>query len=268
MKCGVHNHSTWSDGKNTPDEMAKTAFDKGIESFGFSEHAISPFDPGCANITQESQQKYFSDIRRLQEQYKGVMDIFLGLEIESVTPYISDELDYMIGSVHMIESGGNYYHLDSSVEKYKRAIHDLGSIEQVLKIYYETAINAATTLSPDIFGHFDIYKKLNKGGIFFDVTSSSYQEKALDALDAVIDTETIIEVNTGGISRGYITEPYPAPFLLKRVKERNAPIIITSDAHRAENIDFGYKDTRKMLLEIGFTNQMKLTADGFISVPL
>ena len=41
----------------------------------------------------------------------------------------------------------------------------------------------------------------------------------------------IFEINTGAISRGWRTTPYPAPFLLKRLAEKGADVMITSDCH-------------------------------------
>lgn len=38
-------------------------------------------------------------------------------------------------------------------------------------------------------------------------------------------------MNTGAIARGYRTTPYPAPFILKELKNLGCGIIISSDCH-------------------------------------
>lgn len=267
MRCGIHNHTTWVDGKNTAAEMAAAAYEKGLESFGFSEHAFSSIDLSCCMMPYE-QPHYMEQIRQLKNDYSGKMNIFLGLEIEMMAPVSKNELDYCIGSVHLIEKDGAFFGMDNTSLVIKDAIACFGSMKAVIKEYFATCCRTAPIVKPDVFGHFDLYKKLNQGGQFFDESDSAYQNAALEAIDAVADTGVIIEVNTGGIGRGYIKEVYPAPFLLRRLKERNTPIIITSDAHRTTQIDFAYEETKALLKEIGFTEQMMLTENGFISVAL
>ena len=42
---------------------------------------------------------------------------------------------------------------------------------------------------------------------------------AIDALHSMFETKAFLEVNTGGVARGYMTEPYPLAFLLKEWKD-------------------------------------------------
>jgi histidinol-phosphatase (PHP family) len=62
-----------------------------------------------------------------------------------------------------------------------------------------------------------------------------------------------VEVNTGGINRGKTSEVYPSPLFLRLLKERNVPLIITADAHKAEQLDGHYADAVKAMREAGYT---------------
>ena len=64
--------------------------------------------------------------------------------------------------------------------------------------------------------------------------------------------DVIFEVNTGAISRGYRKLPYPHENLLHILKKNNSKIILSSDTHSATTIDCYFKETRKMLRDIGF----------------
>ena len=90
-----------------------------------------------------------------------------------------------------------------------------------------------------------------------------YQSLALDALDAAVDAGAITEVNTGGMARGYRSFPYPAPFLLRRLLERKAPITLTSDTHSVETIDYAFAEVSAMLRGMGFSEVMRLGEQGF-----
>ena len=47
LKADFHTHTTYCDGKNTPAEMVKAAYDMGFTDFGISGHGdYSPAEPG------------------------------------------------------------------------------------------------------------------------------------------------------------------------------------------------------------------------------
>ena len=89
------------------------------------------------------------------------------------------------------------------------------------------------------------------------------RDAALAAAEECIRHGKIVEVNTGAISSSYRTTPYPAPFILKYLREKNAPITLTSDCHAKENIEVAFDETLEMLREIGFRELYVLTGDGF-----
>ena len=90
----------------------------------------------------------------------------------------------------------------------------------------------------DIAAHIDLIVKFNEGNEIFDEKSSLYRRYALEALDALLERDVIIEINTGGISRGFRKTPYPAAFLLERVAEKKGRVTISSDCHSKNNIFF------------------------------
>ena len=42
-KQNLHIHSTYADGKDTPEEIIQEAIKRGYDSIGFSEHSFMPF---------------------------------------------------------------------------------------------------------------------------------------------------------------------------------------------------------------------------------
>ena len=43
MKCNYHTHTTFCDGKASPEETARIAFEKKFDILGFSGHSMYPF---------------------------------------------------------------------------------------------------------------------------------------------------------------------------------------------------------------------------------
>ena len=76
------------------------------------------------------------------------------------------------------------------------------------------------------------------------------------------------ELNTGAISRGYRTSPYPMKNILKQMREWGFGAIISSDCHDAAYLDCGFDEARELLLACGFNEKYILTPAGFTSFKL
>ena len=62
-----------------------------------------------------------------------------------------------------------------------------------------------------------------------------------DAADILLKTGKPFEINTGAVSRGYRTEPYPSAEIRAYIREHGGKMILSSDAHQKENIGFGFE---------------------------
>ena len=269
IRSNLHTHTVYCDGQNTPLEMVEAAIEKGFRSIGFSGHAYTAFDPDCC-MSPTGTLAYCAEIRTLQEEYTGVIDVFLGLENDGLVPQPTDGYDYIIGSVHYLYAQGNYHTVDNSPHHMHACIEEGygGDALNMAQAYYDLLVSYATTDRVDIVGHFDLLRKMNGDKRFFDPLGPAYRRIALEALEPIAKAGKIFEVNTGAIARGFLKEPYPAPFLLKRLLELKAPIIVSSDAHAAENLDAQFGAVSTMLYEMGFRETMELKCgEGFVPVP-
>ncbi|MDD4083354.1 MAG: hypothetical protein PHD05_08245, partial [Sphaerochaetaceae bacterium] len=94
------------------------------------------------------------------------------------------------------------------------------------------------------------------------------QNIAINALEVLYKQGRIFEINTWAISRGYRKTVYPSLFILKKLKEWKAPIIISSDSHEKSNLSFYFDETQALLKSIGFKEQVELTVKGFKKISL
>ena len=113
--CSVHTHSILCDGKNTIAEMARAAFAAGAVSFGASGHSHTQisWDEGC--VLPADPVEYRDEVLRLRKEYRGRMDVLLGIEWDSQSDQPPpDWADYWIGSVHNVydEKAGVYHCVD------------------------------------------------------------------------------------------------------------------------------------------------------------
>ena len=261
-----HTHTPFCDGKNTAEEMVLAAIKAGFTSLGFSGHSPTPFDPGDFTGVVDIP-GYIREIERLKDVYRGKLDIHLGMEIDYFSQVDRENFDYIIGAVHYIKDEARevYYTVDNTAEELEACIEEAfgGDALAMVQRYYDLVVEMARQYRPHILGHFDLVRKLNAGDCFFDEDSPEYRDIALAALEKAAHTGCIFEINSGGIYRGYTRDPYPADFLLKRLAELEVPIIISSDAHDDNSLDFYFDEILSSLPSLGFKEITLLGKNGF-----
>lgn len=266
IKQNLHTHSTFSDGANSPEELVLSAIEKGFTGLGFSEHAYAPYDADCC-IKENQIPEYLAEIARLKQKYKGRLEIFVGFECDSYYNTPKDGLDFTIGSSHYVfdEKNAENFSIDYKPEVFERALKNVadGDIKRFLEIYYGNVTGFALEYKPDIIGHLDLVKKLNVNNRYFDPKSAWYVRMLGDVCEKIVKSGCIVEVNTGGISRGYLDEPYPSAEILGILYELNVPVTISSDAHDVSGLDCRFDEVERLLGKIGFKSVRQLTSTGF-----
>ena len=270
-KQNLHIHTTYADGKDTPEELIQEAIKRGYDSIGFSEHSFMAFSDYPYQMTIEEMADYKAEVRALKEKYKGIIDIFCGLEYEFFSDFDTEGFDYLIGSVHVMRHKDQLLFVDWTAEQTRENIEKVfgGDGIAYAKCYFEAVADLPNHGSFDILGHFDLLTKFNeKEPDLFDTQCEEYRAAATKAAKALVGKVKFFEVNTGAISRGYRTTPYPDPYIIREMKRLGFGAIISSDCHDRNFLDCGYEDAKRLLREAGFTEHYVLTDDGFVPIPL
>ena len=268
--CSVHTHSTLCDGRDTPEAMAAAAYAAGVKYFGVSCHSHTPIDLDEGYVLPADMTAYREAVLALREEYAGRMEVLLGLEWDSQSDVSPEGFDYWIGSVHYQKGGnGRFYAADWGEEHFTACRDELfgGDALAVAEGYFREVCRVAAK-KPPILGHIDLITKLNGGSRFFDETAPRYRAAALEALHAADPAATLLEINTGGVSRGYRTQPYPALFLLREWRTMGGRIILTSDAHSVDTVVYGYGQSAALAKAAGFTKSTLLTLEGPVECAL
>ena len=241
IKTDLHTHTVYSDGADTPEQMVLSAIEKGVKVYGISDHSYTPFDPGYC-MTPDKYAEYFSVLTELQEKYKDKIDLRRGMELDYYSDKPEIEFDYIIGSVHYVKAGGEYIPVDCSAEILLNGVrkHFGGDIYAFIEEYYRTEADVADKTGCDIIGHFDLVTKFNEGGVMFDESDPRYISAYRAAADRLLKTGKPFEINFGAIPRGCRTTPYPSSEILEYLKRKGAPLILSSDGHKKEDICFGF----------------------------
>lgn len=269
-KQNLHTHTNYTDGKDTPEEVVLAAIEKGFNSLGFSEHTYLKYSAFPRQLTAERAELYKKEIQALKEKYAGIIDIFCGLEYDFYSDVDTDGYDYLIGSVHYLDCTTEIASFDYGLERTVSYVQKYFSSDGLAfaKKYYETVARLPEKKNFDIIGHFDLITKNNEQGRFIDVSSKEYIDLGLEAIGALKGKIPFFEVNTGAISRGYRTAPYPQIEFLKEFKRCGFGAVITSDSHDKSTLDCSFEEAKELLISAGFKSRYILTKDGFKEIDI
>jgi histidinol-phosphatase (PHP family) len=226
----------------------EAAGERGIAELGVSEHvhrfaqalevwghpfwrrwAVDDLDAYCAFVREET-------------------DLKLGLEADFV-PGREDRManlldgrdwDYVLGSVHFLS--------EESVDM--RGDWDIwrsGDPDRVWRRYFETVAEAARSGLYDVIAHPDLVKVWGDGAPRPDGDLQRFYEPAVEA---IAESGVAVEVSTAGL-RKPVAEIYPARGFLELCLEAGAPVALSSDAHRPEQLGHEYDRALELLSDVG-----------------
>jgi len=248
--CSYHNHTTFSDGRNSAEEMVQAAIARGMPAIGISDHSFTPCDTSYC-MKEEHYPLYLAELDRLREKYAGQITLLRGIELDYDSHMaITEKLDYFLGSVHYLIFDGRVYAIDHTADIQRECIarEFAGDKIAFARCYYDTLVKHIRRCRPTIVGHFDVITKFS----LLDEEDPAYQAVATEALEQVVEVTPLVEINTGAISRGWRKTPYPADFLLRRLHELGGQVTLGGDSHAVDTIDCCFDQAAALAKAAGF----------------
>jgi histidinol-phosphatase (PHP family) len=224
------------------------ADERGIAELGVSEH-VYRFEqalevwrhPYWMANARDDLDDYCSFVRERTDLRLGIeADFVVGGEDRMANLLLAHDFDYVIGSVHFLR--------DEAVDMDDYSVWDGGhSAEDVWRRYFETLGEAARSGLFDVLAHPDLVK----------VWGDERPQPAGDlrryyelAMDGIAEGGIAVEVSTAGL-RKRVRELYPAPAFLEMCLEAGAPVALSSDAHRPQDVGADYERALELLSELG-----------------
>lgn len=263
IKSNFHQHSLFSDGKKPLEDYIQQALQLGFTAMGFSEHSPLPFET-YYSLESNREEEYVMETNRLKQKYHDQIDLYRALEQDYIPSITEDfasvakrlELNYSIGSVHLVSpaAGEELWFIDGP----NQDIYDVGltqffgaDIKQAVKAYYHQLNQMIDSQQMDVVGHLDKIK-MHNADRFFKEEEMWYQKLVNETLDLIKSKNLIVEVNTRGIYKKRSAHYFPDNACLRKIKQLNIPVIISSDAHEPHELNLGFEAAREHLLLFGF----------------
>jgi histidinol-phosphatase (PHP family) len=263
----IHTHTFFCDGKDDIETFCRVAYEKGLDSLGFSAHAPIFAQTGLRtnwHLKDERLEEYLESVRSAKKRWAGKLPVYLGMEVDFIQGisgpadkfYQEMELDYIIASVHyVVPPKGELFAVDGPLEEVEQGIKEGfgGDPMGMVEFYFNSEEAMIRAGGFNLLGHPDLVKLHNTGNKYFNPQSDFYLKRIASLASLLAETGIPSELNTGGLNRDKISECYPSLDFLKCCRKQNVPIVINADAHRAEDLDGYYEEARKALLEAGYT---------------
>lgn len=272
-----HSHCDYCDGGAPIEDFVAEAADRGLLAYGVSSHAPLPFDCKWA-MRSTAIKDYMRRIDYLRCTRTDLPELYTGLEVDFI-PGIAGprssfiralDLDYTIGSIHFIdaEPDGRPWEVDGSNRIFQRGLDAIfdGDIEAAVRRYFALTREMVETSCPDVVGHLDKIKIQNASHAYFDEGEPWYRREMLRTLDAIADTNVVVEVNTRGFYKGKATL-YPSIWVLEEMAKRDIPVTINSDAHLPSEIIKGFTEAAGALFGVGYRELTVLTDGHWRAMP-
>ena len=249
----LHTHTTYCDGKDTPRDMIEGAIAMGLSAIGFTAHAYTAFDESYC-MKKEDEKRYLAELSALKAEYRDKIGVYIGFEVDAFGKKPEGDYDYVIGSLHYVFANGVYYGVDESPDVTLSAIKEgfHGDADAYAEAYYE-ALPRVLLHDPAIIGHFDLLTKFNEREKLVDTASSRYIAAWQRAADILLSANVPFEINTGALSRGYRTTPYPDADIIRYLADRGARFVLSGDAHTKESLCYAFDEVEKSLRDYGLT---------------
>jgi histidinol-phosphatase (PHP family) len=230
------------------EQYRTAASERGIAELGVSEH-VYRFEqaldvwrhPFWQSNAREDLDAYCEFVREQTDLKLGIeADFVPGGEDRTASLLQARDFDYVIGSVHFLR--------DEAVDMEDYSVWGkTHSPEEIWRRYFETLGEAARSGLFDVLAHPDLVKVWGAERPRPEGDLRRYYELAIDG---IAESQIAVEVSTAGL-RKPVGEMYPAPAFLEMCLEAGAPVALSSDAHRPEDVGADYEQALELLAAAG-----------------
>jgi len=252
------------------EDYIQAAVNAGLAEIGIADHF--PYGPTSPNPDFEARPRkergmtvsefpeYIEEIKELRDKYRDLIRVRVSTEMAFAAPGrlldrqmdvlepFMDDLDYLLCGLHWIRIDDEVVGLH--VDNAPKALQAHGE-DRIHSVYTEKLTSMVETGCFDIVTHLDNHKLLwlpNE-----PVYSEANWIGMLALLDAIKANGMAVEINTHATRKGCLSQ-FPSDEIVKQMIQKGIPLVLSSDAHRPEDIGYGFDDFIRKAKPWGLTH--------------
>jgi histidinol-phosphatase (PHP family) len=225
----------------------EAAENRGVAELGVSEHvyrfaqALEVWQhPLWREFALDDLDEYCQFVREETDLRLGIeADFIPGSEDRMANLLEARDFDYVVGSVHFLR--------DHALDMEDYSVWGSGrSPEEIWRAYFISLGEAARSGLFDVLAHPDLVKIWGSARRDRPLPEGDLRRYYELAMDGIVESGIAVEVSTAGLRKD-AQEIYPAPAFLAMCVEAGAPVALSSDAHRPEDVGAGYERALELL---------------------
>lgn len=258
MRIDGHIHSPFCPHGSTDsfEQYIEKAIKEQFHTISFTEHAPLPIDFEDPTPAKDSGMDlnnlslYIQQLNKLKIKYQSKINIKIGLEVDYIIDFDTQTknflnefgplLDDSILSVHFLKHNNSYTCIDYSKEVYMQFAKEIGSIQAMYNLYYDTVLQSIHAdlgpFKPKRIGHPTLIHKFQLAHPELIEDTATIQHVLLEMKKCGYQ----LDFNSAGLSKQYCQESYPHTRFLPYIKQIELPFIFGSDAHTASDLHQHY----------------------------
>lgn len=277
-----HLHSTCSeDAFSSIADYCQRASELGFAEIGFCEHA--DFDPRDRSYGCFDYAAFRGQIETQRERSGHNLAVRAAVEVtyqasreQEIARFLADKrLDYVVGSVHLVEDVATLtaaltkdaaaltasltkdaasltadWAMISERDRCRRYFEER-TVQAAYRPYFAELRRAVASGLFDLIGHFDLVKRygVNYYGPF---DPAAFADQIHDILELAVDRGVGLEINTSGL-RQPPRETFPGLAILRRYRQLGGEILtVGSDAHSTADLGRGIPQAVALARQAGF----------------
>jgi len=224
----------------------RRAIEIGLSDICFLDHLTMQPSENNLSMTPGEIPLYFQALQLLKQQYKGIINVKIGLEID-FNPELIDFFQEIVASYPFDVIGGSLHFPGGLNIVSRSSAWRQGKVDPdyVLGLYLEHLHNMLDYDYFDVICHLDLLKK------FGWKSAGSFENNFDSILSTIKNKDLAVEINTSGYNHA-LQEPYPAQDIIKRCYEKGILITLGSDAHEPADVGQHYDKALPMLIAAGY----------------
>lgn len=238
--------------KDSFEDYIEKAIKNGFTDISFTEHAplpagfIDPTPQQDSGMKKEDVLPYIEELQKLKQKYQHQIRIRIGFEVDYIVGFEDQTtawlniygplIDDAILSVHFLLNNNQYVCIDYSDEVFMDFSKQIGSVQQVYDLYYDTVKSSILMnlgdFKPKRIGHPTLVHKFQLAH-----KEAIHDDESIEEILHLIAQENLeLDANSAGYAKKFCKEPYPPLSYFKLAKSLNIPIIFGSDAHQVSDL--------------------------------
>lgn len=251
-----HIHSICSsDGYNTMLEMAIASHENGVDIMCFTDHVDIDYyltgvpDYNCFSNREKMKKMHEDTLAAAPEDMKIRLGIELGEAnhdpMRASEIAASQELDFILGSVHNLKGKPDFYDMKYNDEKFCRGL---------IYEYMVELLELARLDCFDVMAHIGYpVRYIRNAGFKMNIDLSTYRNEIEEILKTLIANGKGIEINCSGFRNPLVGGTIPTIDVLQLYKSLGGEIItVGSDAHMVKHAGSGISEGFDILRQLGY----------------